>query len=88
MEAKNRKTIVRASMSTTNVFARCRDCQGSPGGVIGQSNRMLPLRDHFWVARYRKVTTWPLEQVSSGPKVVSVRPLVISFSTAQATADS
>ena len=38
------------------------------------------------VARYRKVTTWPLVQVASGPKAVSLRPLVTSFSTAQATA--
>ena len=40
------------------------------------------------VARYRKVTTWPLVQVASGLKVVSEVPFVIPFSTAQATAFS
>ena len=40
------------------------------------------------VALYRKVTTWPLVQVASGPKVVSVMPFVTLFSTAQATAFS
>ena len=39
-----------------------------------------------FMARYRKVTIWPLVQVSSGAKVVGVVPLVIPFSTAQATA--
>ena len=37
-------------------------------------------------ARYRKVTTWPLVQVASGPNVVLLRPLVTPSSTAQATA--
>ncbi len=40
------------------------------------------------MARYRKVTTWPLVQVPSGTKVDSVMPLVTPFSTAQATAVS
>ena len=38
------------------------------------------------VARYRKVTTWPLVQVASGPNVVLLRPLVTPSSTAQTTA--
>ena len=40
------------------------------------------------VARYRKVTTWPLVQVPSGTKVVAVMPLVTLPATAQATAFS
>ena len=57
-------------------------------GFICRSNRSLPPQDQSWVARYKKVTTWPLVQVASGPKVVSVMPFVTSFSTAQATAFS
>ena len=38
------------------------------------------------MARYRKVTIWPLVQVSFGANVVSVMPFVTPSSTAQATA--
>ena len=37
-------------------------------------------------ARKRKVTAWPRVQGASGLKVVSVVPLVMPFSRAQATA--
>ena len=61
-----------------------------PAGPQKQSRRSLSFRfdpeNQSFVARYRKVTTWPLVQVASGPKAVSLRPLVTSFSTAQATA--
>ncbi len=40
---------------------------------------------HF-ISRYRKVTIWPLVQVSSGLKVSAPVPWVTFFSTAQATA--
>ena len=63
----------------------------SPAGAggSGQACRVLRNRAYFpCIARYRKVTIWPRVQVSSGPKVVAVIPLVTSFSTAQATAFS
>ena len=37
-------------------------------------------------ARYRNVTLWPRVQVLLTPKVPSARPLVMPFSSAQATA--
>ena len=58
----------------------------APPGFMLQSNRLLPPRDQSFVARYRKVTTWPLVQVASGPNLSADRPLVTSFSTAHATA--
>ena len=36
-------------------------------------------------ARYRNVTTWARSQADQGPNSVAVRPLVMPFSTAQAT---
>lgn len=36
----------------------------------------------YAIARNRKVTTWARLQVTVGPKVVAVRPLVMPFSTA------
>jgi len=60
----------------------------------GAQNRTNPIlssfvlvRDQFpfgayLQARYRKVTTWARLQAAVGPKVVSVRPLVMPFSTA------
>ena len=56
-------------------------------GLMLKSSRW-GLWTQSFVARKRKVTTWPLVQVASGPKVVSVMPFVTSFSTAQATAFS
>ena len=67
-------------------------CAASPGliGAVIRSSEVVVYStgaaDSAAVARYRNVTTWPLVQVASGPKVVSVMPFVTSFSTAQATA--
>ena len=59
----------------------------APAGFIyAVVSAFRSVRSYSAVALYRKVTTWPLVQVASGPKVVSLRPLVTSFSTAQATA--
>jgi len=65
---------------------KCRGCVCSPGCFYAVVSDFTRVRSYSAVARYRKVTTWPLVQVASGPKVVSLRPLVTSFSTAQATA--
>ena len=40
------------------------------------------------MARYRKVTIWPLVQVSSGRNSVSVMPLAMFFSAPQAIASA
>ena len=67
----------------------CRGCLRSPGGVLFGFQRIsCDYSLSASMARYRKVTTWPLVQVPSGAKVVAVMPLVTLLATAQATAFS
>ncbi len=52
----------------------------------GQSPTAFLRQDQPARSRYRKVTICPRVQVSSGPKVVAVTPLVMPLDTAQDTA--
>ncbi len=72
-------------------------CDHSVFIKIGGAAEAAPPGVYLWVfrgsfayfppmARYRKVTIWPLVQVSFGANVVSIMPFVTPSSTAQATA--
>ena len=59
--------------------------EGSPA-FLGFKGLRVCGQSFFSMARYRKVTIWPLVQVSFGLNFVSEVPFVMPFSTAQAIA--
>ena len=81
------------SAPTPNRAAAVGFCAGLEEKASGKAVLALPdvllllsVTSHFAMPRYRKVTIWPLVQVSSGEKVVALVPLVTPASTAQSTA--